>query len=297
MKRKVTLIVILILFLLGLVFGVIYLNNPDIFSSPKEEQDFDRTTTIRYPVIKGEITHTYSVDAQVISNTPELYVTDITLEGITQTNFELIKKQGDEIKSGEALYKYEGKEKSVDFNGQLVDITYEKTSADESTVTIKLLNYDKLFIQTEIDIDKYEKINYDTKVFVTYDDNEYESKITGIGYEIADKKLPVKVGMPDKFLPGTEVKVRFILDVHDAGLYVPEDAIYSDGDNYYANILEEDDTTRQTQVLIGERFSETDGDHTFKYVELLSGVSENDTIVVEIVDDSGTNIKGNLGNE
>jgi hypothetical protein len=298
MKRQIILILILILFIAGLIFGIIYLTNPHLFSSASDDNNDkpqDQIQIIKYPIQEGEIVHTYEIDAQVISGAPEIYTTEIRVDGITDSNFSLLKNKGDLVSPAEVFYKYKNKDCSVDFNGLIVDIIYEQLESSKAVI-IKLLNYDNLFISANIDIDKIDRINYDTPVKVIYNGSESEAKIITIGYEILDKKLPVSISLPEKMYPGTPVKLIFTLGVQKAGLYVLEDAIYQDGENYFADI-ENGTETKQVKLTIGQRFSVEEGEVVFKYIEILSGVSKDDMIIVEKIDSLGSQIKESLNNE
>jgi len=232
MKRKIILVLILILFISGLVFGVIWLLNPAIFSQSDAGDKDDLQTEInivRYPVVEGEIAHTYEIDAQVISGAPEIYTADICVENITDSNFSLKKNKGDLIAPDEVLYVYDGKEHCVDFNGRILEIDYQKTENNKSAV-ITLLNYDNLFITANIEMEKLDKINYNTPVTVIFNGDEAEAKIDTIGFEITDGTLPLNITLPMKLYPGTPVKLVFTLEVIESGIYLPEEAIYSQGD-------------------------------------------------------------------
>jgi cell division protein FtsI/penicillin-binding protein 2 len=297
MKRRIVLIVVFVLVFLGLIIGVLYLNNASLFSSSNKEDRSSQTTTIQYPVTEGEVTHTYELNAQVVSGQPDLYMVDITLENVSAENFGMLKEKGSVVTPGEPFYKYKGAEKSVQFNGLIADILPGYTDGVHTT-TIKLLNYDSLYVLANVDVSQYQKINYSTEVKVIYNDQEYQSKIITIGCEIADKKLPVEIALPDKILPGSEVKVIFVLGIEEHGLFVSEDALYQDGDKYYANVLDDSGSSwYQTQVTIGQRFSQVENGLEFKYVELLSGVGKDDILVVEKSGESSSSIEQSLLSE
>ncbi len=278
--------------------GVAYLNNPDIFSSDEADDDSYVSTKItRYPVISGEITHYYNTTGQVISGMSELYVEEIMLEGVTDDNLTLYKSKGDEISSGEALYSFKQKDVTVDFDGKLLDISYEADSENSSSslsnVTITVLNYDKLYIVAYIDEDKYEKIDYNTQVTVTCGTKEYEASVKNIGYEIENNQFSVEINMPTQILPGTEVSLSFVLEVEEKGLYVPKDALYNDGEGYYAYV-QNGDSTEYAEITTGEEFTVEEDGTTFEYVEILSGISEDDILVMETIDNSDEDIKESL---
>lgn len=296
MKRNIFLSVMLIVLFCGLIFGVIYLNDPSIFKSSNETSLPDSPTkTLEYRVRSGEIVHTYETSGAVISQAPEIYIEEITVSGITSSDFELMKNKGDNIAPKETLYKFKGAEKSVDFNAQLVDVEYIETENVRSAV-ITLLNYDKLYIAAQIDKDRISKITYDTPVEVVIDGQSYKAKITDIGYEITGGFVDIFISLPAQVRPGTAADIIFTLDIKTAGLYVPKSAIYHDGENYYADVRTAGGT-EQRKITVGQFFTVEEGSSSFEYVELLSGVSENDVIVVEQIDGTGSKLKEHFENE
>lgn len=75
-------------------------------------------------------------------------------------------------------------------------------------------------------MEKIDKITYDTPVKVIFNGSEAQAKIDTIGYEITDEKLPVNISLPMKLYPGTPVKLVFTLEIKEAGMYVPSEAVF-----------------------------------------------------------------------
>ena len=205
------------------------------------------------------------------------------------------KNKGDSIGPNEILYVYGNETHTVDFNGLITDIIYEGGENGKS-VTIRLLNYANLFISANIGMEKIDKITYDTPVKVIFNGSEAQAKIDTIGYEITDEKLPVNIYLPMKLYPGTPVKLVFTLEIKEAGMYVPSEAVFSDGEEYYVYI-ETENEPEKTPVTVGQRFSSEEDGNSFEYIEILSGVSNKDVLIVEKVDYSGRQLKESLKNE
>lgn len=92
MRRKITLIVILILFISAIVSGIIWSIAPQLFlQSTDESHDsmLPEVQRIKYHVLEGQIEHTYETDAQVISGMPEIYITEVRLDNISDSDFSL----------------------------------------------------------------------------------------------------------------------------------------------------------------------------------------------------------------
>ncbi|MBQ9983814.1 MAG: hypothetical protein IJP29_04420 [Lachnospiraceae bacterium] len=282
MKRRGFLILIQVLLLIFLVGGVYYLNcDENVFDFTKEEETEEIINNqVRYKVHTGKIEHTYEVDAKVVSEHSDLYMEHITLSNITDVNFELFKKKGDEIEAGEIFYRFKNEDKSVDFQGKITDVIYY-VEGNVKYVVIQLLNYDKLYICADVEYNKCKDINYRTKVSVIYEGKEYQTRVLHIGYEITDGKLPIQVSLPDEWLPGVEVKVRFILDVEEAGMYVSKDAVYCYGNDYYVDRLTAEQKIEQIKITIGQEFAIEEDNAKYEYYEVLSGVNVGDILVAE----------------
>ena len=291
MKRSIVLYVILIGFFAAMVLGVVYLNNPAFFtpSKPNDDNSGVNIELVKYSVSSGQIVHSYMVDGQVISQRPEVYIDRVTVENITDDNFEMLRSKGEILEPGESHYVYKGVNRSLEFNAQVIGIGY-CVEESKRIAAIDLLNYDKLFIVAEISAEQLSSISYDTIVDVKIGSETYSSSIIEIGYEIVDGQTGVCVKLPTTALPGTVVKLQFILDVVDKGLYVPAEAVYQDGDLYYANVFV-DGIVQQRQLMVGQFFSVVEEGIQREYVEILSGAKENDVLVVEQVSISGDRIK------
>lgn len=294
MRRNIILIIALMLFFGIMITGVLYLNNPKIFDFKKEDpiQNTPEIQYVRYPVCSGEIVHTYEVEGAVISQAPEIYIEEVVVDYVSDTNFQMQKNKGDILSAGDVLYQHNGANKTVDFSAKLIETEYVTEGYNRKAV-IRLLNYDKLYIVTNVKEDKINKLSYDTEVDVQINGKTYSSKVINIGYEIVDKEVPVSIALPENVLPGTNVKITFVLDIQKAGLYVPQAAIYQDNDTYYANVLS-NGGVKQKKITVGQNFSVEEDGNVFEYIEILSGVSEGDTIVVEQIDATGAGIKENL---
>lgn len=292
MKKNIFLSAMLVILFCGLIFGVIYLNDPTIFKTSNETSKPDvPVMTIEYRVQSGEILHTYETRGEVISNAPEIYLEKIIVEGIN--NFELLKRKGDIIAPNDVLYKFKGVEKQIGFNAQLVGVEYNREE-DESVLT--LLNYDKLFIAVQIGNDRISDITYDTPTEVIIEGKSYQAEITDIGYEISNGKVNVLISLPAQVRPGTAADIVFTIDKIQTGLYVSRDAVYREGEEYFADV-KTDKGIEQRKITVGQFFTVEQDGSNFEYVELLKGVSANDIILVEQIDNSGSKLGEHFENE
>lgn len=281
MKRKVVLSVLSIHFVCGLVVLTLYLSFPNLFAIDNSESDQSQTElkTYTYRVNTGAITHTSSINGAVVSNAPELYILSYEIEGITDENFELLKKKGEEFSVDDELYKSNNKTKTAEFNGKVVDIDYF-TLDKKTNISISVLNYDALFIVGQVDQQIYNQINYDTVATITFDGTEYNATITDIGYEVSNGYIQILLSAPMRILPGSAVKITFVLDVVETGMYVPSSAVYNNNGSYYA-FIKDGDGKKQVELTVGEMFTVEEDGTTFEYIEILSGVTKSDVLIVE----------------
>lgn len=292
MKKNIFLSAMLVILFCGLIFGVIYLNDPTVFKASDETNKPDvPVMTIEYRVQSGEILHTYETKGEVISNAPEIYLEKIIVEGIN--NFELLKRKGDIIAPSDVLYKFKGVEKQIGFNAQLVGVEYNR---EEDECVLTLLNYDKLFIAVQIGSDRISDITYDTPTEVIIEGKSYQAEITDIGYEISNGKVNVLISLPAQVRPGTAADIVFTIDKIQTGLYVSRDAVYREGEEYFADV-KTDKGIEQRKITVGQFFSVEQDGSNFEYVEILAGVSANDIILVEQIDNSGSKLKEHFENE
>ena len=284
MKRNILLTITMCVFSLIVLFGIIYLNNPDAFSRRKETGAPDsHISLVRYPVSKSDVESTYKASAKVISGNPEIYITDKTVEYSDKNEFTVKVSLGDDIKAGDALYVLGEVEYKSDCNARVVGI-----SAGDQMTVISLLNYDNLYAVMRIDTARLTTIKYNTPVEVIINGQRYSSEVKYIGYEVSDGKVDVYVSVPKKVLPGSDLEAVFMLGVKKNALNVSSEAVYSDGNSYFG-LLETPDGYEKVELVIGEYFTFEDNGTIWGHYEIISGVSAGDILVVEVFDGKNVN--------
>lgn len=158
-------------------------------------------------------------------------------------------------------------------------------SGKTRSADVLLLNYQNLYISAFLSADAYDKVRLDTRVVALINGAEYETHFLHIGYEIVDGSIPVKVALPCAALPGTECEVVFHPDIRHFGMYVSSSAVYEVGGSNFVYVRSERDDARQVSVEVGQKFAVVKGGQTFEYIEIVSGLSEDDVLVVEQIND------------
>lgn len=277
MKRRTFLILSILVILIGLSLLTLFLLFPSLFQKDKDSnQGTPSDSVVQYTVLEGEITHSFECTGKVASDVPEIRPKELVIQHANQNNFEMCREKGEKVEKGEILYRFQKKEHRLDFNGRIVDIQFQ-----DGCVSISLLNYDDLLITAQADAKFYDYINYRSTATVSFNGAEYEASVEKIGYEIQDGMFQIALKSAAMLLPGTEVKAIIQTKAKQEGLYLPTDAVLSQGETYYVKLLMEDGSTKDTPVTLGSYFSVEENGNTFSYVEIKNGVSAGDTVVTE----------------
>jgi|GEM_PF-3910779 len=282
MKRKYVISVLFILFFSVIAFALVYALRPDfLFGTEEEEVETIRPTLYMY-IYGDELVYSFSVEANAISGSDDIYLENTLLDYVYRDNFELVAKVGTEFKSGDVIYNYRGKEYSYDFDGLLVDVSYNKIEGNYYDINLTLLNFDNVYLQCYVTTDNRKQISYDSDVEVIVDGETIKGKVSYIDYEIKDGKILVQVEVDKIIYPGTAAEVKFITGKSDYSLLIHEVCVYFDGYEYYTYRVLKDENGNEyyekQNIKVGNLFTQTNDDVTISFYELLSGLEEGDYI-------------------
>ncbi|MCQ2426517.1 MAG: hypothetical protein MJ070_10295 [Lachnospiraceae bacterium] len=244
-------------------------------SEPKAELVIDR---VRFE----EYFSNYKLKGIVRNKTsPELTKMALPFSAINEEKIKTL--LGKDYSVGETvLSSAEGDDFVIDFNGKLVDYSYDSDVSGEWLLFF--LNYDSLLIETEIDESHYEKIGYDSVVKVKKGKKSFSSAIHRIGYEVNHGVIGLTVDLPVQMLPGTEVDIDVFSSFSKKALWVDADFIIWDGSSYYVfKVIDENDGLFvKIPVTVGEVSELTDPNGTVSILyEICSGLVEGDIICIE----------------
>lgn len=284
MVRKLLPAALIVSILTSCVLGIMLLSQRPENRLIEELDTASRNTQLKSVVESGIITSEFYTEGRVVSNNPEHYLDTITLEFKRQSDrdgFKMYKELTADVNKGEKLYSFRGKENVALNNCRLVDVQIARDMA-----TIVLLNYDQLYIETAVGLDKLEYLNLYTMVSLhsrAYDAVISDGSIINIGYEVENGQIPVIIKTKERMLPGTEVKVIFSATRNVPSLYVLKEMLKQDSDGYYLEIFKGDGTRERASVEIGDYFTTYQGDTPTEFVEILCGVSEGVTVITDVI--------------
>lgn len=284
MARKILPAALILSILTSCVLGILLLSQRPEDQITGGADAPSRSTQLKATVESGVITSEFYTEGRVVSNSPEYYIETIAVEFTRQSDrdgFKMYKEKTAEINQGERLYSFRGKDYNALCNCRLVDVQISKDMA-----IIDLLNYEKLFIETAVGLEKLEHLDLHSEVSIrshTSTVAAYEGSIINIGYEVDNGLIPVMIRTSERMLPGTEVKITFTTTRDIVSLYILKQMLKQDSDGYYLEILKENGERERANVEIGEFFLSYQGDTPTEFVEILSGVSEGSTIITDIL--------------
>ncbi|MDR0813207.1 MAG: hypothetical protein LBO63_04295 [Oscillospiraceae bacterium] len=305
-SKKIILITIIFMIATGFIVGIIYIIQPGLFQrkSAATTDNYDPELLSRYQPVTDTIrtstlSHTETITANILAGISELYTETIYISNITNDNFQLYKEKQEYLVPDEALYNLNGKEKTISYNAMVTDIRYEQHGKTKNAV-VTLLNFDLLTIELQVKTEVFEKLTYDTVVRVYFKGKEYPATIARLGYEIMNDKISVSVKTEENLLPGTEVKVEFVLETIFDGMFLWANAVYQDGEAAYVDIQTQDEvnagllTGTPRRIKLGQRLEYIENGNTFYFYEVIAGLKPGEHIIwMEYLESSneGTQIK------
>ncbi len=294
MKRSSINTLLLLLIFLVLVFGVVFLSNPDLFVKKDDKQSgtIPNSQRVSMSVCSGRIDYTYTVPGKVESNHYENYRKTISLDNAKVGDSSVSVNKGAVFSQGDKIAEIGRKPIQAPFNGRLIGYRVDETN---EVLTLELLDYDALCIRTTVEEAKIEQISYDTPVRIIYGSKKIESKIEYISYIIEDGRVEILVSIPESqhLLPGQELKLEFVVGSKEMGMYLRSYAVLFDFDgSAYCLAYNEEGTLQKRPLVVGDTFTvESDG-YLFEYIEIISGVEPDEILTIESVGDIQPSIEG-----
>ncbi len=285
--RKILPSICVILLLTSCILGLLYFTSLydeyDEVNIPEIQQN---KTSLRSSVESGVITSTITSKGSVISDSPDIYIENISVDFNNKSDskyFSTACKIGDILKKGDLLYEYKGKKVKTNYDCKIVNMVVSDKSAQ-----LSLLNYDNLFIVTSVDFDKLNLLDFNTKTILkltTKDETKtYNGKIVNFGYEIKDGKIDVQIRSDEKLLPGTPLEVNFEITHQTESLYILKQMLLMDGNTYYVEVENEEGKRTHREVEIGDFFYEYSDNQKIEYVEIKNGLKLGEHLIVDIIE-------------
>jgi hypothetical protein len=273
----------LVVILISLSSGIAYIygsnailwDDETLFNPSEEEPHY-----IEGQVLKMVVLDELIADGIVASEDEEGYEEIVAIAKDKSTKLELGLKVGDELSPGDILYKLNGKSYTAKNNLRVVRI-----KETDKELKLFLLNYDNLYVFTEVSYSDYKKMSLNTPVQITFDESTYQGSIHYIDYQVVDNKIQIIVDSPAKMLPGTEVGIKFELSKGKEVLCVlPEFVSIQAGSHYvHKNIGTDGDIILESkEIELGDKIEIQEGADKTYYYEILEGLVEGEKIIAKV---------------
>ncbi len=272
----------IILILIVLVSAIVYIYTLSNLNLEQTESIYDEKeiyTNITAVVDYMTFADDYNVEGIVTVENNKECIEIMELE--KNNNFDNILNIGKEFFVGDHLYDKSGAKVIFKNNLRLIEII----DKNQNVIEYKFLNYDNLCIEAEVDYENYKKIHQNTQVEVLFDGNIYEGRIVYIDYILSDNRVKILIDTCARYLPGTNVEVRFVYQDEKDFLCIPSEFITKQGDKYYVQLnmgTETEILLEDKTITIGNMFEIVEDGHVYTYYEVLKGLKAMDTIYMKV---------------
>ena len=173
------------------------------------------------------------------------------------------------------LYEYKNKAYASDSPGIVTEIKDKN-----NVLEIRVLNFEKQYIEFFVPYKFYSNINYASKVVIQEDGKETDGKIIQLGYVVNNDMVSIKIGFDKYIMPGRKVNVSIDIGNTKEMLILPVQAVFGvDSDRYCYVYDEEAESIERVTVTLGDIYTEISDGNEFQYYEILSGLSDGDKVV------------------
>lgn len=302
MKRNVLTSILLAAVFAALVFGVIFLNEPELFLPKRQEEQkdeaIDEGELTLFSVNFGPVEYSRSVKGSVISGMPKKYEKKLTLKNAVKEKTKLNTELMHDFNAGDVIAVCGERELKAEFDGRLVACEFD---GEAKTAVLTVLDYGELDAELWVSKEIADTLDYSSTVRIEYDGHTCMGVITYIGYELTNGAVRITVHPSDHLMPGQEIECVFVIGERDECMYLPEQFVFFDldGTAYTTDYDGQSKSLFRVPLTVGEHFIRYDpgSDVPYGYWEVLSGVEPGQTLCVLGKDGVEKDIAGLIANE
>lgn len=280
MKKKIIIILIIVVFFIACGFGIKAYISSSINSNIAEPEQDNNISQLRNTVEKGYIKNTVSLDGVVVNGNEEEY-TKICEEYKNGQDVKILCKVYDDVKKDDVLFKIDNKEYKSAINGKIKEIVNK-----DNQIIILVLDYDLLYIDVKVNYLVKDKMSIGDMVTVKESNpmskgDEFQEKI--VGFDIENSLIDVYISNFNNYLSGTEFNIEYSYENEVETCYILKQMLMQDIDDYYVYV-ENNGEREKRKVTIGSQFTSINGDNVVEFVEICSGLSEGEKLVIDIIE-------------
>lgn len=212
--------------------------------SIQDEGITERLLYTHYTVFRGNITNHISKSGIVVPSKDSLKQIAIDTSN-TKPDIKFV--VGDRFSIGDVLYTMGDREFTSKDNGWISQIIHNK-----NRTIIEYIDFSDYYIYTFITQDEERLINQGTQVkIIGSNDLILDGEIIYISPEIFDGELEVKIRYQGDFLPGSQVKLNFILEERKDVKLIEKEVLKRDERGTYLEKLSEEGLITRVYIDVG----------------------------------------------
>lgn len=282
MKRKITTCVVIVVILIVCFIGINSIIKNVNNSETAKPITNENITQLRYTVSKDFIENTVKLKGTVVNhNVNDVVIVEATVENGSKVIF----KCGvyDDVKEGDVIFTLGSKEYKSSVSGKVKEIINE-----ENYVKVAILNFGDILIDAEVNYVFLDKMRINDTVIVKEinpisDQQVFNEKIVGFGFEVDENLIPVYLSNTRKFMPGTEFEIEYKYKNEKESCYILKEMLLMDISGYYVFVEEKGNRVKR-EVTLGTEFASYNDDVKVEFVEILSGVNDGETLVIDVIE-------------
>lgn len=151
----------------------------------------------------------------------------------------------------------------------------EEIIASENSIKVIVSNFEHLQCQLKIPQEKACDIVIGQEAEITFNGEVFHGIVREKDYILSDDgflNIIVAIDKNSSIIVNASIVVDVILDRKDNVLIIPNDALITEGNSYFADVLNDNDTVERKEIAIGIIGN--------KYVEVKSGLSEGEILLI-----------------
>lgn len=244
------------------------------------------TTTVQ----KGDIQLSISGSGSVEAKNSE----DLTSSANVEVDEVLVDKN-EIVEEGDELITFtDGSDPiTAPFDGTVTEVSVEAGDrVNMNDVVAHLTDYKKL--QTVISVDELDVSNVKKGQTVeltasAFEDESFTGKVESVAKEgtyengVSSFDVTIQIDKPGKLRVGMSLEASILTESVEDALYIPIEAVQTNGGQKYVNVLSTAATTKQVVKI---------GINNDKYIEIKSGLKEGQTITLPLTISSNNNSSG-----
>ncbi len=280
MKNKILPILFLMVVIVGCIWSIKrYISRDDYKEKAVVKSDV-ATEVLRCGVYSGQIERKLQYKGIVVNRYPEGYIM-IAEHYDTDAIISCKKVVGDDVEKGDVIFTIGNKEYKSPVIGVVTDVTLRG-----DCISYSILDYDSLFIDVKIDYEYLDFFTIGTGVDVVWKrsdkDLAFTEKVSGRAFEISDNMIDVYLSNTNHYLPGMTFDVSLKYVTEAPSMYTLRQMVMEDASGTYVYKLVDGERQRQI-VEIGDTFVISDGGVATEFIEIISGVSTEDKLIIDVI--------------